>query len=62
MFFKNHHAQEKPVYEKKMVDVWSCPSCIGWMQQEFTVSQNPACPFCTNEMVPGVREINVLQE
>lgn len=59
MFFKSHESQE-PVYEKKLVEIWQCPQCIGWMQKEFALSQQPSCPFCASSMVESTKEINVL--
>ena len=60
MFFKNYKTEDEPKYEKKMVDIWQCSNCIGWMQKEYTVSQIPSCPLCSGSMLEGMREINML--
>ncbi|MEW9121696.1 MAG: cold-inducible protein YdjO-related protein [Thermotaleaceae bacterium] len=59
MFFKSHNTEDKPTYERKLVEIWQCPNCIGWMQKEFALSQQPDCPLCTEMMIEGTREINV---
>ncbi len=60
MFFRNRKNVEEPQYEKKMVDVWQCTNCIGWMQKEYAISEDPSCPLCSNSMQAGTREINTL--
>ena len=60
MFIKHNKVDEGPKYEKKMVDIWQCSSCIGWMQKEYTISQEPTCPLCSGSMIPGAREVNIL--
>lgn len=60
MFFRNQKNEEGPKYEKKMVDIWQCTNCIGWMQKEYTISNTPSCPLCSSTMQEGMREINML--
>ncbi|MCT4607047.1 MAG: cold-shock protein [Marinisporobacter sp.] len=63
MFIKRKQEQkEEKVYELRAVEIWQCPQCIGWMQKEFTTSQNPTCPFCSSNMVSSVRDVNVMLE
>jgi hypothetical protein len=62
MFMKHQKIEELPKYEKRMVDIWQCSSCIGWMQKEFTISSNPTCPLCSGSMVEDTREINMRME
>ena len=62
MFIKHQKMEEEPKYEKKMVDIWQCSNCIGWMQKEFTISDNPSCPLCAGTMLEGMREVNILME
>ncbi|QEK13320.1 cold-shock protein [Crassaminicella thermophila] len=60
MFFKKDVQREEKTYEFKEVQVWQCPNCIGWMQKEFSVSENPTCPFCSSNMLSGSKEVKVL--
>lgn len=60
MFIKHNKIDEGPKYEKKMVDIWQCSNCIGWMQKEYSMSQEPNCPLCSGYMMQGAREVNIL--
>jgi hypothetical protein len=60
MFIKNNRFVKERLYEVKEVEVWKCPNCIGWMQKEFTFSQTPTCPFCSTNMIEGLKSIHVM--
>ena len=48
------------VYESKQVEIWKCPECVGWMQKGYSMSENPLCSFCSTNMAPDLKNINVL--
>ncbi|MGP4041416.1 cold-shock protein [Gracilibacillus sp. D59] len=54
-YFNN---QKEPV-QKVETNVWSCVSddCQGWMRENYSFEEEPACPICKSEMKKEVRVI-----
>ncbi|GIP32586.1 cold-shock protein [Paenibacillus sp. J2TS4] len=49
--------------EQKETEVWSCtsPECNGWMRQDFSFTDIPACPLCQNTMEKEARMLPVVE-
>lgn len=53
---RGRHQEEVKLME---AEVWTCTgeSCKGWMRQDLSFQQEPACPLCGSEMKLSVRQV-----
>ncbi|MCT2537205.1 cold-shock protein [Aquibacillus koreensis] len=59
MAYYNNKREPLPEVE---TTVWACTSdtCPGWMRQNYSFEEEPACPLCKSEMVKEERTITKL--
>ncbi|SDK02531.1 cold-shock protein [Sediminibacillus albus] len=56
MAYYNNKKEPTPEVE---TNIWSCTSddCAGWMREDFTFEETPACPLCQSKMEKGVKTL-----
>lgn len=49
--------------EQRETEVWACTNqdCNGWMRQDFSFVDTPACPLCHNSMEKEARMLPVIE-
>ena len=59
-----YYSRRRPLedFPKEMTAIWSCTreDCKGWMRNNYSFEDVPACPQCKSPMISSMKNLPIL--